>query len=324
MRLESSLVTAEPQPPIDRLAVMESHDLDWARVRRVTYLLHQRLTYAYPDPVRNLRHRLMVVPPAVHHDQRRVMWRLDVQGAPAALVNERCDAFDNLVMDIRAARVEDSIGFEAWAVVERTSTFDATVPPVHADDPRWTAPSRLTRPDARLRDAARRAQTVAPFGSRELALYLNHWVYGAMTYVPDATSVSTTAAQALRLGEGVCQDYAHILIALCRLSGIPARYVSGHLVGEGGSHAWVEVLVPASDRVARQGGGASHPEAQLLALDPTHDRTVGMQYLTVAIGRDYGDVAPTSGSFTPVVASPLAGRLRSAKRLGLTDVQIAA
>ena len=80
----------------------------------------------------------------------------------------------------------------------------------------------------------------------------------------------------------MCQDYAHCMLALCRLCGLPARYVSGHLLGEGGTHAWVEVLRAAPDG----------PEDALrpVAFDPTHDRRAGLKYLTVAVGRDYDDV----------------------------------
>lgn len=73
-------------------------------------------------------------------------------------------------------------------------------------------------------------------------------------------------------------------------SGASARYVSGHLVGEGGTHAWVEVVVP-------DPSAASADRALAVAFDPTHDRRAGRGYLTVAVGRDYGDVAPTSATF---------------------------
>ena len=112
---------------------------------------------------------------------------------------------------------------------------------------------------------------------------------------------------ALAGGKGVCQDYAHVMLSLCRVVGVPARYVSGHLVGEGGSHAWVEVVV--SDALAR---GTSRTVA--VAFDPTHNRRAGQGYFTVAIGRDYNHVAPTSGTFEgkdPGVLSALK-RLRKA------------
>ena len=65
-----------------------------------------------------------------------------------------------------------------------------------------------------------------------------------MAYTHGVTGVRTTAAEAFALRRGVCQDYAHIMLALCRLCDLPARYVSGHLLGEGGTHAWVDVLLP--------------------------------------------------------------------------------
>jgi transglutaminase-like putative cysteine protease len=125
-----------------------------------------------------------------------------------------------------------------------------------------------------------------------------------MTYTPGVTSVETTAAEALALSQGVCQDYAHVMLALCRLCDLPARYVSGHLLGEGGTHAWVDVLLP---------------EAVVVAFDPTHGREVSLSYVTVAVGRDYRDVAPTSGSYT----ASFKGQLSSQRRVGLTAVQYA-
>ena len=94
--------------------------------------------------------------------------------------------------------------------------------------------------------------------------------------------MTTTAAQALAVGTGVCQDQAHVMLAMCRAVGIAARYVSGHLVGQGGTHAWTEVLAPGVAPVA---------------FDPCHGRRADARYVTVAVGRDYRDVPPTSGSY---------------------------
>ena len=85
--------------------------------------------------------------------------------------------------------------------------------------------------------------------------------------------MSTTAEQAWQIGAGVCQDYAHILIALCQMEGIPARYVTGMLIGEGASHAWVEVFA----------GDRWYP------LDPTNDCTVTDSHIKIGTGRDAGD-----------------------------------
>jgi transglutaminase-like putative cysteine protease len=131
-----------------------------------------------------------------------------------------------------------------------------------------------------------------------------------MRYRPGATNIDTTAARAFGMAQGVCQDYAHVMLCLCRLCGLPARYVSGHLLGEGGSHAWVEVVVP---------DPAGGPGAVAIPLDPTHGRDVGLSYLTIAVGREYTDVAPTYGTYS----GDGRGTLSTVKRVGVTSVELA-
>ena len=122
-------------------------------------------------------------------------------------------------------------------------------------------------------------------GARELM----HAVYSELLYDPGATDVQTRADEVLALGRGVCQDFAHVLLAASRLTGIPARYVSGYLydptlVGDNAaSHAWVDVW---------------EGEQGWVALDPTHDREQTDAYVRVAVGRDYDDVPPTRGVYT--------------------------
>ncbi len=120
------------------------------------------------------------------------------------------------------------------------------------------------------------------------AVRLGRHVHATFAYDPDWTHVHTDAAEALRDRRGVCQDYAHVMIALCRSRGIPARYVSGYFYGgrtgdeNEASHAWVEVFLP--------GFGWK-------AWDPTHDREADARYVKLAIGRDYDDAKPVSGRF---------------------------
>ncbi len=94
------------------------------------------------------------------------------------------------------------------------------------------------------------------------------WASQALRYGYGVTNVQTTAGAALLGGIGVCQDYAHIMIAICRAAGVPTRYVSGHLTGEGGSHAWVEVL-----HATRRGASTT-----ATGFDPTHDRRTDERY----------------------------------------------
>ena len=266
--------------------------------QRTSYLLDQSFTYRYPAPIEHLRHRLMVVPPPKHGDQRLLWYRLEVRGAPAVVLTST-DAFGNHQVDVRAARVAEAIEFDIRVLVERTAAPCPFPLPVSAlADCRLLEASPLTLPDVALAEVARELQ--ADGGSvLELVERLTKWVYGAMSYAYDSTSVGTTAAEAWALGRGVCQDYAHVMLALARACGLAARYVSGHLMGEGGSHAWVEVLVPHPADPAR---------ALAVPCDPTHGRPAGARYVTVAVGRDYGDVAPTSGTYRAAFAGELSSR----------------
>jgi transglutaminase-like putative cysteine protease len=259
-------------------------------------VLRQTLRYDYPSPIGRLRHHLMVLPPARHGDQERISSSLEVRGAQVELV-ESVDRFGNRAVEVRAPRVQAYVEFVVDVTVAR---HDGPGAQAGTADP-FLVPTPLTRPDNALAAAARR---LLGSGDPGLALAgrINGWVASAMRYGHDVTSVRTTAAEAVGLGRGVCQDYAHVMLALCRLCGLPARYVSGHLVGEGGSHAWVEVLLPTDDDPSR---------LTAVAFDPTNDRRAGLRYLTVAVGRDYADVAPTSGTYT----GPPGGRLSSSKTL---------
>ncbi|HEX2191949.1 MAG TPA: transglutaminase family protein [Acidimicrobiales bacterium] len=289
------------------LALLDDRAVVWADVASATYLLHQSYRYEYDGPVRDLRHRLVVLPPGDHGGQHLVDSDVVVRGCEFRTTT-RPDQFGNTVVEVRAAAVAAAVEFESWAMVRRGGS-DATVPvPASAlSDPRLLRPTPLTRPD---RGLARVARELAAPGGGPLAFAerVCAWARSALTYEWGVTTVRTTAVEALAGGVGVCQDYAHLMLAVCRAGKVPARYVSGHLVGEGGSHAWVEVVVPDAERL-----GA----AVAVAFDPTHDRRAGWGYLTVAVGRDYADVAPTSGCYEGAAS----GRLTGCKRLGVVATE---
>jgi len=271
------------------------------------YLLHQRFTYDYRAPVHNPRHRLVVVPRDFHGGQRRIDHGLTVSGSPA-MVSAFFDEFGNHVIDVRAAELTETISFESWARVRSNGPGGVTtLPPAFIGDGRFLAPTSLTRAEGILGEVAAglAPESLSPAGL-EVAERACTWAHDSLTYAYDVTGVRTSAAEAVAGGRGVCQDFAHIMITLCRAAGLPARYVSGHLVGEGGSHAWVEVMVP---------DAAGSGRTVAVAFDPTHDRRAGPWYVTVAIGRDYLDVAPTSGTFEG--CGP--GVLTASKRLVATE-----
>ncbi len=297
---------------IGSVGTVDHRDVEWANVRRTAFLIHQHLRYEYPGRIHDLHQRLIIIPPERYGGQRLVTHKLEIPGlavpAPFVTLREERDDFGNLVVNLFVDQVERAIDFTAWIVVERDATEGPVrLPATAGADPRLLDPSPLTEPDGALRAAARE---LGPGGGDAwmLAERINARVHERMTYAHGATGVRTNAADALALGRGVCQDYAHIMLALCRLRGLHARYVSGHLLGEGGTHAWVEVLLPDP-----RGDGALVAQP----FDPTNGCTPGLNYITVAVGRDYGDVAPTSGTFR----APYGGRLSARKRAGITALE---
>ena len=116
-------------------------------------------------------------------------------------------------------------------------------------------------------------------------------IHSTMVYESESTEVHTLPLDALRQGKGVCQDFAHIMVACCRAMGLPARYVSGYLltqpppgqprlIGCDASHAWASVYCP---------------DGRWLDFDPTNNRIPGEDYVTLATGRDFLDVSPLRG-----------------------------
>jgi transglutaminase-like putative cysteine protease len=283
---------ASLRPPTHR----DLHDAD-----RLTYVLRQHFRYTYDAPVRDLNHRLVVVPPRRHGDQRRRRHSVTVSAAGARTTHRR-DAAGNTITRSRVPLVPDRVEFMVQAVIERVGPSSGVLLPAAAlTDPRLLRPTRLTAADPAIRDLA---ATMASRNSLATAERFCAYVHEAISYAHGVTSVATTAAEALASGRGVCQDTAHIMIALCRATGLPARYVSGHLLGEGGTHAWVEVIV------------ADPAGARAVAFDPCNGRRAGRDYLTVATGRDYTDVAPTSGTYLGTAR----GTLTATKRV---DVALA-
>jgi transglutaminase-like putative cysteine protease len=265
-------------------------DLDGAR--RISYRVEQTFRYAYEAPVTALAQRLVVVPRRRHGDLYRRHHRLEVTGAAHAR-RARLDSAGNTVVRVVAARVEHAVEFRLTADLDRVAGDGPPELPFAAlRDPRLLRPTRLTAPDEALRDLA---STCTGTDAEDTASQVCAAAHAALTYRYGVTTVSTTAAQALAAGQGVCQDSAHVMLAMCRLLGVPSRYVSGHLIGQGGTHAWVEILVPRGDR------------AVALAFDPCHGRRAGNGYLTVAVGRDYADVAPTSGTYVGAPGGTLTG-----------------
>jgi transglutaminase-like putative cysteine protease len=283
----------------------------WDRLARAAFRVRQQYRYVYPSPIQDLRQRLMMLPPEEHGGQRLLQRDLRVEGADDVRILSQSDRFGNVVYHISSASVREAVEFTAEFTVQRNATSEPLRIPNDGSAETYLARTALTAPCTRIREAARAlegeidatpigelAAGVLPDGVGALGVAAvrqwaaaqcgAEWAARAITYQFGATGVQTPAAMALHLGRGVCQDYAHLALAILREMRVPARYVSGHLLGEGAPHAWIETLLPDPEH---------KDQLRVVAYDPTHRVAPGLNYITVAVGRDYSDIAPTSGTF---------------------------
>ena len=262
--------------------------------------------YDYDAPV-EVAHHSAWLRPRDTDTQQVLHWALQIDPLPESAVQASRDAFGNWRHGFSHAQVHK--------VLTVSSSFEvllaAPKPLQAAASPPWEQVVQalryragLTQPEAvqfALGSAfAPQAPALADFAcdlftpGRPLlaaAWALMNRVHQRMVYKPLSTDVATDALQALKQGQGVCQDFAHLMIGALRSLGLAARYVSGYLlthpppgqprlVGADASHAWLAVWCPVHGWVA---------------LDPTNDLLVGQDHVTLAWGRDYADVAPLRG-----------------------------
>lgn len=175
-----------------------------------------------------------------------------------------------------------------------------------ADDEYWDMlePSRFARPTELLHNLMETLEIRRRDDPLTVVKEINTAIYRTFEYAKEQTSVDSPIDDALRLKRGVCQDFAHIMIALLRELRIPGRYVSGYLfhqgergsrAADGATHAWVEALLPGLDWVG---------------FDPTNNSFANERHIRVALGRDYADVPPTHGIFRGSATSELSVNVR--------------
>lgn len=194
---------------------------------------------------------------------------------PAAPCTDQRDSFGNRLQIGRIDEPHTGFHYRAAGTVLRDDT--ARTP--EADRPLFRYPSAFTMPDDALQAVA--APLAGIQNPRARAWALLEAVGAHMRYTPGVTGVQTTAAQAWALGQGVCQDYAHIYLALARLCGLSARYVNGLPEGEGASHAWCEVWL----------------DGIWTGIDPTRGRWADEGYIRFCVWRDFADCPIERGVF---------------------------
>jgi transglutaminase-like putative cysteine protease len=238
-------------------------------------------TFTYDHPVSEA-YTEMRLKPIDGDGQRCLSFRLSTE--PQDQVLQYADPFGNEVHHYDVVQPHQKLFVSAISEVVTSGSYRAdssSLTPL--DEFNYVSPTKYAPHTTDLIDfSVSRKITEAPL---ETALAFMQAIHDNLIYEKGATDVKTTAHQALSLGRGVCQDFSHIMLAMCRLQSIPARYVSGYLYNNeqiAASHSWVDVLVP---------------DRGWVSLDPTHNREQTDQYVRVAVGRDYADVPPTRGIF---------------------------
>lgn len=205
----------------------------------------------------------------------------------AQLWNSR-DSFGNLLLCGLIKEPHDHFSFRVLGTASVRSHYklSGTASPI------YDAPSPLTVPGEKIQEFHRRWKTGnAPTHNKpdilDKALSLCGLLCQCMTYERGKTQVNTTAEEALILGAGVCQDYVHIFLSLCRLEGIRCRYVSGLAFHTGETHAWAEI----NDGECWYG------------IDPTNNCLIHGPYIKLCHGRDYADCPIERGIYTGFTAS---------------------
>jgi transglutaminase-like putative cysteine protease len=253
------------------------------------------IEYHYAAPARDVVTRLRLFPRAKRGPQRLLQRECEVWPLPDR-TRRLTDQFGNEVLEFLHREVADHLRFSLNFLTEHRVHQRSGCPTVSRVVASHGVPrskvvtfleqTPLVDDSEEIRAVARSLEGTRAVAG-ELMEAVGEWVHGAMRFCAGVTRVDTPASEALAGRTGVCQDYAHVMLAICRALGLPARYVSGFIPGEGYMHAWVEALV-ADSRT-----GTTHWEG----FDPTHHRRTNGHYLAVAIGRDYADISPVTGEF---------------------------
>ena len=269
------------------------------------YKVTHTTIYDYSDPV-PVCHNEIRLWPRDHRRQVCLQHRLRVRPEPAH-TDHRTDYFGNHAGQFAIEQPHNRLTVTAVSQVQVTppevpapsstppwedirDRFAIGQPPWWLEARQFVLDSPFVQASAALRDLAEPSFTAGrPW--LEAVLDLTKRIYTEFKYDPTATTVNTALDTVLRIRRGVCQDFAHLQIGCLRSLGLPARYVSGYLltqpppgqprlVGADASHAWVS---------------AFSPEAGWIDFDPTNNVIPGVGHVTLAWGRDYGDVCPIKG-----------------------------
>jgi transglutaminase-like putative cysteine protease len=247
------------------------------------FAIRHETVYRYTKPVHYSIQQLRLTP-RLDPNQRALSWHIDAPGRTQRFV----DAYGNITHTMVLSSPHDQIRIVVSGVLDIEPLAEGRVPST-PDAPGadlsplvFTVATPLTAVDESVHAFAARYLTRERRGGDFLDLA--GAICDAVQYESGSTEVTSTAAQALALGRGVCQDHAHLFLACCRALGVPARYVSGYIhpgdTQHAASHAWVDVWTD---------------DAGWLSVDVTHHQYAGERHCRLALGRDYLSAAPVRG-----------------------------
>ena len=248
--------------------------------------LNYRLSCTFSDPIVDHHYTLRCFPKECH-TQRIVHSRFEVD--PSSTYGRGQDGFGNRLLLGYINKPHDTFGMSLQALILKESQPEPEMRGLHRLG-MYRYPSALTSMGDTLTAFYRNlpgSTTQADIAdgckgaARERVRELMAALFAVFTYESGSTHFATTAEEAFAQGKGVCQDYAHILLALCRAEGMTARYAAGTIPGEGETHAWIEVLI----------------DGCWQGFDPTNNKETDEEYILFAVGRDAFDCGLNRGVF---------------------------
>ncbi len=244
-------------------------------MKTLSFTYHLKINFS--EPINNHRFTVRCIPLS---DDRQEILSKEITVTPNEFISISTDSFGNHTIYGMAENSHQvfEVGLKGQAVTGKSKGVAAAQ---NHQVGYFKYQSAYTKPGENIKYMFSQLNFSKTFSNLDMGKEIMERLYNYFIYCQGVTDVNTTAEQALTLGKGVCQDYAHIMLSLCRMQGIPSRYIVGMLVGEGASHAWVEV----------------YDKNQWYGLDPTNYTEVFEDHIKISHGRDYNDCMINQGLF---------------------------
>ncbi len=233
---------------------------------------------SFSGAVNNHRFSLKCIP---HDTDMQRIEEMTVSVYPDHITSEDTDSFGNITLFGYTNEFHNSFGFDVTGIATTGLADCESSLELHRVG-MYRYQTQVTRPGISIYDFYKKLELSGTETNREKALHIMESLVSSFRYGQGCTCMATTAEEAFAGGTGVCQDYAHIMLSVCRMEKIPCRYVTGMMMGEGSSHAWVEIW----------------DDQKWIGYDPTNNKMVDDEYIKISNGRDYADCLVNQGIFT--------------------------